>query len=93
MDSKPLQPSDRERLSAERLNRWRSDFVHYKPGRLSIEVSGFPEIVGEALSLAEHLSLHPGHVFRGQDEYTQRTEAALEQARELLEEISRTYDS
>jgi hypothetical protein len=92
VDSSPLRPSDEERASAERLNRWRSDFIHYKPGSMSIEVSGFPKIIGDALSLAEHLALRSGHVFRGQDEFSERTEAALREAREFLEEIARGYD-
>jgi hypothetical protein len=76
----------------DRLNRWRSDFIHYKPGSLSIEVSGFPSIVADSLAIAEFLALRSGHVFREPNEYSDRTEAALREARELLDTIDRAYD-
>jgi hypothetical protein len=92
VDSTPLQPTQDQARAVQRLNNWRTSFVHYKPIGLSIEVRGFPEIIERCLEVVEFLAFQSHHVLRGTDELAERTKAALVEARDLLRDINQRYE-
>lgn len=91
VDTRSLQPTDEQSLAVERLNSWRDDFVHYKPGSLSIEVSGFPDIIRASLEVIRFLAFESMNVFRTADSRTARVQASLDRGMELIDGIIRTY--
>ncbi|MPZ68792.1 MAG: hypothetical protein GEU71_04605 [Actinobacteria bacterium] len=93
VDARNLDPTESQEDSVGRLNWWRGEFVHYKPKSLSIEVSGFPEIVRDCLDVARFLAFESMYVFRVQDEWSERTERALGEANALLDVIKASYST
>ena len=91
--AKNLKPTDEQKESVGRLNWWRGEFIHYKPRSLSLEVSGFPQIVKDCLDVVRFLAFESMYVFHGQDEWTERTDRALHGAVALLEEINERYSA
>lgn len=91
VDGKNVDPTEDQETSVGRLNWWRGEFVHYKPKSLSIEVSGFPQIVRDCLDIARFLAFDSMYVFSVHDEWSDRTERAVEEANVLLDAIEAQY--
>ena len=92
VDGSPYLPTDEEKERIGKLNKWRGEFIHYKPRGLSLEVSGFPEILRVTLEAIRFLAFDSMYVFRGQTPWSKRTEVALSEAHELLAAIEVTYE-
>jgi hypothetical protein len=84
VDTKSLTPSAIQSSAVRSLNSWRDDFIHYKPGSMSIEVSGFPDIIARSLEVIEFLAFRSMNVFRTADEWSRRTAASLASSRDAL---------
>ena len=76
----------------ERLNRFRNDFVHYLPRTWLIEVSGFPELIGNCLRAAHHLGWGQPVVDWGLDRsVVDAAESSLKRCIASLEELEAAY--
>jgi hypothetical protein len=91
--SRKLEPTTEEQDSVSDLNYWRGEFVHYKEGALSIEVSGLPEILHDCLAVVHFLAFECGQVFHSEGELPERAKDALKNAEELLSEIEIAHDA
>lgn len=91
--TKPLPPNAEQDLVVHRLGDWRDTFVHYKPGGLTIEVSGFSGICTPCLDIIEFLAFETGHVFSGRNQSAERVRKALDEAWGLLRSIEESYSS
>jgi len=90
--TQPLPASAEQDLAVERLGDWRDRFIHYKPGGLGIEVSGFPGICLTCLDVIEFLVFKTGHVFIGSDAAL-RVRTLQGQARDLLRHLQDAYSA
>jgi hypothetical protein len=54
--SKALNVTTDQTEQMERLNRWRNDFLHWKPVGWNIEVRGYAEMIETCLGVAEFLA-------------------------------------
>jgi hypothetical protein len=76
----------------ERLNRWRNDFLYWKPIGWNIEVRGYAEMIETCLGVADFLAFECGNIFHsGSDALTRRASAAVESCKGSLKEIRRAY--
>jgi hypothetical protein len=90
--SKALIATTDQTEQMERLNRWRNDFLHWKPVGWNIEVRGYAEMIETCLGVADFLAFECGNVFQsGSDALTRRASAAVESCKGSLKEIRRAY--
>jgi|ERR1700674_1188907 len=88
--TKVLQLSEKQKQALNRIHKeFRNQFLHYRPALWSIEVSGFPEIIGNGLDVLRAVALEMGGYFA---HYDRRYVAKLiAQAKEMLQNGSKAH--
>jgi hypothetical protein len=92
VDTRSFEPTEDHERAVRILNSWRNELVHYKPGSMSFDISGLPDVVSHCLGIVRFLAFESMNVFRGNDERATRTRAALDEAAAALVAIRRVYE-
>lgn len=91
VNSKAFKPKGTQDRSVKKLNSFRNDFIHFVPKGWAIEVSGFTQIVNDCLDIISFLAFDCGNIFWHEQALESQTRVLLENAKQKINLIKKTY--
>jgi len=75
VDSRPLTPTESQDQSIDALLKRRNDFIHFVPSSWSLDVSEWPQMVIDVVTVIEFLAFESGNVFWHEETLKERVRA------------------
>jgi len=76
--------------SVDRLNKYRNQFIHFKPQGWSLEIAGLPKISKDCISIVEFLGWKPGHIHWYEQNIKKQIIGFHSEVLELLDRLGKT---
>lgn len=90
--SQKFVPRGQQGANIKKLNSFRNDFIHFVPKGWSIEVTGFPKICEDVISIIDFLVTRSGNVrFYFRKNVEDKCLDLLTKSKQLLRELKRAY--
>ncbi len=86
-DSKRFKPMRTQETSIKQLNRFRNEFIHFIPANMSIEISGFPNILKECMEIIEFLAFESNNIqwqIHDHEDLENKTRKLITKAKSIL---------
>jgi len=90
--SRPFKPTGTQTESVMILKELRNDFIHYFPGSLSLEVSGFPKMVQDCIDIIAFLAFESRNILWHDEDLEVRTGNLIETIRSHLDTVREEYE-